>query len=86
MDDDEYDDDDKSRRIGINHVGISSDFNGGGGIKGWNDPSETPNITVELFKRGYSKNEIKKIWGGNFLRVFRDVEKYSEKWKKTNEG
>ena len=74
------------KTIGINHVGISSDFNGGGGIKGWNDPSETPNITIELFKRGYSKNEIIKIWGGNFLRVFRDVEKYSEKWKKTNEG
>lgn len=74
------------KKIGINHVGISSDFNGGGGIKGWANPSETPNITIELFNRGYSKYEIKKIWGENFLRVFREVEKYSKEWKRKNAG
>ena len=71
-------------KIGINHVGISSDFNGGGGIDGWSDPSETINITIELLKRGYKKDDIRKIWGGNFLRVFREVESYAVKWKKNN--
>merc|ERR1711966_572929 len=48
--------------IGINHVGISSDFDGGGGIDGWEDASETFNVTLELVKRGYSEVEIEKIW------------------------
>ena len=62
------------RLIGIDHVGISSDFDGGGGIVGWNDAGETLNVTVELVRRGYSEAEIAKLWGGNLLRVFREVE------------
>jgi membrane dipeptidase len=61
--------------IGIDHVGISSDFDGGGGIVGWNDASETANVTVELVRRGYSEEEIRKLWGGNLLRVWREVER-----------
>ncbi len=60
--------------IGINHVGISSDFDGGGGIVGWTDASETPNVTLELVKRGYSKEEIAKLWGENLLRVMDQVQ------------
>ncbi|MFN3230853.1 MAG: dipeptidase [Alphaproteobacteria bacterium] len=60
--------------IGIDHVGISSDFGGGGGIIGWDDASETLNVTRELVRRGYTFNEIEKLWGGNFLRVWRAVE------------
>jgi membrane dipeptidase len=59
---------------GINHVGIASDFDGGGGIAGWQDASETEAVTVELLKRGYSKEDIAKIWGGNLLRVMEAVE------------
>lgn len=54
---------------GIDHVGIASDFDGGGGIDGWQDASETENVTAELIKRGYSETDIAKIWGGNLLRV-----------------
>lgn len=61
-------------KIGIDHVGISSDFDGGGGIEGWQDASETLNVTKELVKRGYSEEEIRKIWGGNLLRVMEEVE------------
>ncbi len=60
--------------IGIDHVGISSDFDGGGGLTGWMDASQTANVTQELILRGYSVGDIKKIWGGNLLRVMRDVE------------
>ena len=60
--------------IGIDHVGISSDFGGGGGIVGWSDASETPKVTRELQARGYSEADIAKIWGGNLLRVWREVE------------
>ncbi len=56
-------------KIGIDHVGISSDFDGGGGIEGWQDASETFNVTFELLKRGYTQEEIAKIWSGNLLRV-----------------
>jgi microsomal dipeptidase-like Zn-dependent dipeptidase len=61
-------------KIGIDHVGISSDFDGGGGIEGWQDASETFNVTLELVKRGYSEEDIAKIWGGNLLRVLDDVQ------------
>ena len=61
-------------KIGINHVGISSDFDGGGGIEGWRDASETANVTFELLKRGYSEAEIAQIWSGNLLRVLDQVE------------
>lgn len=56
-------------KIGINHVGISSDFDGGGGIGGWNDASETFNVTLELVRRGYSEDQIEQLWSGNLLRV-----------------
>ena len=64
--------------IGIDYVGIGTDFDGGGGVEGCMDASEMKNITIELLKRGYNKEEIKKIWGENFLRVFREVEKLAE--------
>ncbi|MGX1930280.1 dipeptidase [Flagellimonas sp. 2504JD4-2] len=60
--------------IGIDHVGISSDFDGGGGIDGWRDASETFNVTLELVKRGYSEEEIAKLWGENLLRVLDEVQ------------
>jgi len=60
--------------IGIDHVGISSDFDGGGGVEGWNDASETFNVTLELVRRGYGKEQIEKLWGGNLLRVMNEVE------------
>ena len=62
-------------KIGVDYVGIGTDFDGGGGVNGCKDVSEMKNITIELLKRGYTKEEIKKIWGENFLRVFREVEK-----------
>lgn len=61
-------------KIGIDHVGISSDFDGGGGIDGWEDASETLNVTIELVKRGYTETEIKKLWGENLLRVMDEVQ------------
>lgn len=60
--------------IGIDHVGISSDFDGGGGIEGWSDASETFNVTMELVERGYTEEEIAKLWGGNLLRVLDEVQ------------
>ena len=64
--------------IGIDHVGISSDFDGGGGILGWNDASETFNVTLELVKRGYSEDDISKLWGKNLLRVLDKVQQISK--------
>ncbi|RNL82064.1 membrane dipeptidase [Sinomicrobium pectinilyticum] len=61
--------------IGIDHVGISSDFDGGGGISGWDDASETFNVTLELVKRGYSEEDIRKLWGENLLRVLDEVQR-----------
>ena len=61
--------------IGIDHVGISSDFDGGGGVDGWNSAAETFNVTLELVRRGYTEEQIGKIWSGNLLRVWGDVEK-----------
>jgi len=60
--------------IGIDHVGISSDFDGGGGVTGWDDAAETFNVTLELVRRGYSEEDVSKLWGGNLLRVWREVE------------
>ena len=59
---------------GIDYVGIASDFDGGGGIGGWQNAGETANVTTELVKRGYSEADIAKIWGGNLLRVMEAVE------------
>ncbi len=61
--------------IGLEHVGISSDFDGGGGIVGWNDASETFNVTLELARRGYTEEQIAQIWSGNLLRVLDDVQR-----------
>lgn len=66
-------------KIGIDHVGISSDFDGGGGIEGWSDASETFNITLELVKRGYTQEEIAKLWGENLLRVLDEVQAVAER-------
>ena len=60
--------------IGEDHVGISSDFDGGGGIEGWNDASETFNVTLELVRRGYTEQQIEKMWSGNLLRVLDEVQ------------
>lgn len=65
--------------IGIDHVGIGTDFDGGGYLDDLRDVSQMGNITLELVKRGYSKEEIAKIWGGNFLRVFEQVETVAKK-------
>ena len=70
--------------IGIDHVGISSDFDGGGGIEGWQDASQTFNVTLELLKRGYSENEISKIWSGNLLRVLDETEKLAKTLQNKN--
>jgi membrane dipeptidase len=61
--------------IGIDHVGISSDFDGGGGVDGWNSAAETFNVTLELVRRGYTEQQIAKLWSGNLLRVMSEVEK-----------
>jgi microsomal dipeptidase-like Zn-dependent dipeptidase len=61
------------KKMGLDHVGISSDFDGGGGIYGWSDASETLNVTAELVKRGYTEAQIAQLWSGNLLRVLDDV-------------
>ena len=66
-------------KIGVDHVGISSDFDGGGGIVGWEDASETMNVTNALRERGYSESEIAKLWGGNLLRVLDEVQEIAAK-------
>jgi membrane dipeptidase len=68
--------------IGIDHVGISSDFDGGGGIEGWNSAAEAFNVTLELVRRGYTEEQIGKLWSGNLLRVWGEVEKVSQKLRK----
>jgi membrane dipeptidase len=65
--------------IGIDHVGISSDFDGGGGVDGWNGADETFNVTLELVRRGYSEKEIEKLWSGNLLRVLDEVQAVAKK-------
>ncbi len=67
--------------IGVDYVGIGTDFEGGGGLADCYDASELPNITVELMARGYSDEDIAKIWGGNFVRVFNEAIAYSESLK-----
>ncbi|MCE1199540.1 MAG: dipeptidase [Marinilabiliales bacterium] len=67
------------KTIGIDYVGIGTDFDGGGDLSGCRDVSMMGNVTLELVKRGYTAKEIAKIWGGNFMRVFREVQKYAGK-------
>jgi membrane dipeptidase len=64
--------------IGVDHVGIASDFDGGGGVEGWNSAAETFNVTLELVRRGYTEEQIAKIWSGNLLRVWSEVEKVAK--------
>lgn len=66
-------------KIGIDHVGISSDFDGGGGIEGWSDASETFNVTLELVKRGYTEKQIDQLWNGNLLRVLDECQAVANK-------
>jgi membrane dipeptidase len=61
--------------VGVDFVGIGSDFDGGGGLADCTSVADYPRITAELLQRGYSESDITKIWGGNFMRVFREVEK-----------
>jgi membrane dipeptidase len=68
--------------IGIDHVGISSDFDGGGGIDGWNSAAEAFNVTLELVRRGYTEEQIGKLWSGNLLRVWGEVEKVAAQLRK----
>jgi membrane dipeptidase len=65
--------------IGIDHVGISSDFDGGGGVDGWNGADETFNVTLELVRRGYTEPQIAKLWSGNLLRVLDEVQAVAKK-------
>jgi membrane dipeptidase len=67
---------------GIDHVGVGTDFDGGGGFQGFNDHSEALNVTIELVRRGYTEQQIGKIWGGNLLRVWREVRKVAQKEQK----
>ncbi len=71
-------------KMGIDHVGISSDFDGGGGIEGWEDASETFNVTLELVRRGYSEEEIAQLWSGNLLRVLDEVQAIAEGLQSSN--
>ena len=68
--------------LGIDHVGISSDFDGGGGVIGWNDASETLNVTIELVRRGYTEAQIEKLWSGNLLRVLDEVQRVAHELQK----
>lgn len=65
-------------KMGLDHVGISSDFDGGGGVEGWEDASETFNVTLELVRRGYSEEDIAQLWSGNLLRVLDECQAVAE--------
>ena len=66
------------KKIGIDHVGIASDFNHGGGVLGWDNEGECQNVTAELLRAGYSERDIAKLWGGNFLRVWGEAQKKAQ--------
>ena len=68
--------------IGIDHVGISSDFDGGGGIDGWDSAAEAFNVTLELVRRSYTEEQVGKLWSGNLLRVWAEVDKVGQKLRK----
>lgn len=67
------------KMMGIDNVGISSDFDGGGGVIGWDNAAETGNVTAELVRRGYTDAEIEKLWSGNFLRVWQEIENVADR-------
>jgi membrane dipeptidase len=64
--------------MGIDHVGIGTDFDGGGGVHGFMNAAQAPHLTAELAKRGYDRESLQKIWGGNFLRLLRQAEAVRE--------
>lgn len=70
------------KKMGIKHVGISSDFDGGGGIAGWDNASETLNVTIELVRRGYTKKQIELLWSANLLRVLDEAQKVAKRLQK----
>ena len=65
--------------IGIDHVGLSTVFDGGGGIEDWDSAADTFNVTLELVRRGYSESDIAKLWGGNLLRVWGEAENVAKR-------
>ena len=72
------------KKIGIDHVAIASDFDGGGGgVDGWSGADETLNVTLELVRRGYTEEQIGKLWSGNLLRVMDAVQRVAEELQKT---
>ncbi len=70
------------RLIGIDHVGISSDFDGGGGVDGWNSAADAFNVTLELVRRGYTEKEIGQFWRGNLIRVWCEVQAIGQQFQK----
>jgi len=70
--------------LGVDHVGIASDFAGGGGVDGWGNAAETRNVTEELVTRGYTDEDIRKIWSGNLLRVLSSVEDHARELAQSN--
>ncbi len=70
------------KKIGIDHVGISSDFDGGGGIDGWDSAAEAFNVTLELVRRGYTEKQIGQLWSGNLLRVWAEDEEVAKRLQK----
>ena len=62
------------RVAGVDHVGLSGDFDGGGGVAGWDNAADSSNVTAAMLQRGYSEEDLAKIWGGNLLRVMRAVQ------------
>ena len=64
--------------VGVDYVGIGTDFDGGGGVPGCNGTNEIINLTCELIRRGYGDGDLKKIWGENFLRVLDEVKKIAD--------
>ena len=67
--------------VGVDHVGLCGDFDGGGGIDGFNSVADFPAVTERLLKAGYSKEDVAKIWGGNVLRVLRETQAYAQSQK-----
>jgi microsomal dipeptidase-like Zn-dependent dipeptidase len=67
------------KKIGIDHVGIASDFNHGGGVTDWDNEGEAENVTAELLRHGYTESQIAKLWGGNFLRVWSEAQSAGKK-------
>ena len=70
------------KKAGVDHMGLASDFNGGGGIDGWDNAGETFNVTLELVRHGYTEEQIGNIWGGNLLRVLDEVQRTAARKKK----